>query len=245
MRKCYKHPALGARVGRLLSWVVLAALVQGCSVGTLFREELVKERAMVLMSDKTVYAGRTLLPGYRGGRFRFVTDDGRRLRLHSSGVEQLRFSRGEALAGVFVCVPYVDRSGRERKPAWMNCYGQGAHLKLALLGGSWHFDRKGVLEPVSFADGDVYIIGIKEGGKGEYVARMEHSRNTMIRALCKYLADDPDLCERLASKEVDAFDFAEICSRYAPKEKRPEGTYEVRLTDGARHDTDRVKGGAL
>lgn len=216
-----------------------------CSVGTLFREELKKEEAMVMLSDKTVHTGRALLPDYKNEHFRFVTEDGRRLRIHSSEVGQLRFSRGKILSGIFIYSPYVDRSGRQRNSAWMNCYGQGRHLRLALLGENWRFDRNGKLEPVSFSDGDVYIIGIKEDGMGHYISCFGHSRNMMIRALCKFLSDDPKLCEQIASKEVDVFDFTEICRRYVPKEDGRNGNYQVKTDDaGALYD-DGTKGGWL
>lgn len=220
------------------------SLLCSCSVGALFHEELIKEDAMVMLSDKTVYTGRTLLPDYKGRRFRFVTEEGKRLTVNSSEVSQLRFSRNKVWAGIFIYVPFIDRSGRQRKSAWMNCYGQGRHLKLALLGENWHFNRNHELEPVSFSNGDVYIIGIKEDGMGHYVSCFGHSRNMMIRALCKFLADDPQLCEQIASKEVDVFDFTEICRRYMPKDGQ-DGIYQVKADDADGWQDGMTKGGWL
>ena len=33
----------------------------------------------------------------------------------------------------------------------------------------------------------------------------------------KYLADDPDLCERIENKEIDPLDYETICSDYSPE----------------------------
>ena len=99
----------------------------------------------------------------------------------------------------------------------MMCLGSGPHLRIAVVAASWRCDRRGRLVPVSFADGDAYLIGLKEDGVGEYLTTYGRARAGVIRALCKFLADDPVLCDRLASKEIDAYDFAEICRLYSPQ----------------------------
>ena len=103
----------------------------------------------------------------------------------------------------------------------------GRHLKIGLLAFDWQFNRKGELAPMSFADGDVYIIGIKEDGKGQFLSTLGRTKAVVRKALCKLLADDPVLCGQIEDKEVDAFDFQEICNRYTPGREQGHGSYEV------------------
>ena len=223
--------------------VVAVLPFSACSVGTLFHEELIKEKAMVLLTDSTRYSGRTLLPDCRGCSFRFVTDEGRRIRIKSETVEQLRFRKGNAMAGAFIYAPYTRPDGMDGGMAWMNCPGQGPHLKLALLAGGWQFTRKGELAGQSFADGSVYIIAFKDGGKGQYVATLGRMRKMLGKALCKLLADDPQLCEKIVTGEVDAYDFQEICRQYRPRGEADGIMFEVRI-EGTDEDAFAGKGGA-
>ena len=77
----------------------------------------------------------------------------------------------------------------------------GAASALGGVGYSWQFNSQGYLVPVSFADGDAYLIGLKEDGVGEYLTTYGRARAGVIRALCKFLADDPELCDRLAQRK--------------------------------------------
>ncbi len=239
---CNARFVTGTKCGAIgLAFVAVAMSFSSCSVGTLFREEMVKEKAMVLLTDSMRWTGKTVLPDYRKKKLRFVTSEGKRVRLESGKVKELRFRHDDVL-DVFVYLPYVDRSGKERDVAWMNCQGRGTHLRIALMGASWHFTRKGELEPVSFANGDVYIVGIKNGEKGHYIANLGRTKVALGRALCKFLADDPELCAGISSGEVNVFDFQEICRRYVPRRRREDGLFEVRLSADKEED---AKGGTV
>lgn len=228
---------------RGMCFTLVACLLISCGVATLFHEECVKEEAMVLMRDSTVKSGRALLPDYRGKSFRLLLDEGRRTKISSEQVEQLRLKKGNNPASVFVYVPYKDRAGKEHPAVWMNCLGIGQHLKIAVIAGSWHYDKAGELEAVTFADGYAYIVGVKEDGKGQYLTTLGSGRTVMVRALCKFLADDVVLCHKITSKEVDAMDFAEVCRLYVP-DNGVEGCYHVCLPN-ENDKLSAVKGGAL
>lgn len=218
---------LSVPIAEMGACMVMVCLLPSCSVASLFHEEIGKEEAMVLMADSTRYVGKTFLPDFQGKSFRLVTDEGKRVKIKSGEVEQLRFRRDGKQSGVFVYVPYVARGGKESKPGWVNCQGVGGHLKIGLLAFDWRFNRKGELAPMSFADGDVYIIGIKEDGKGQFLSTLGRTKAVVRKALCKFLADDPVLCGQIEDKEVDAFDFQEICNRYTPGREQGHGSYEV------------------
>ena len=218
---------LSVPIAEMGACMVMVCLLPSCSVASLFHEEIGKEEAVVLMADSTRYVGKTFLPDFQGKSFRLVTDEGKRVKIKSGEVEQLRFRRDGKQSGVFVYVPYVARGGKESKPGWVNCQGVGRHLKIGLLAFDWQFNRKGELAPMSFADGDVYIIGIKEDGKGQFLSTLGRTKAGVRKALCKLLADDPVLCGQIEDKEVDAFDFQEICNRYTPGREQGHGSYEV------------------
>lgn len=239
---CFRHLKLLAK-GTLA--VVICQMAVSCSVAGLFREEFVKLNAAVVMNDSVKYEGKALLPDYKGGTLRFVTNDGKRLRLPSDSVSVLALEHGGAMAGAFVYAQYKGRGGRDKGHAWMKCLGMGRHLRLAVVGGSWHFNRKGELVPVSFADGDAYIIGLKEDGVGEYLTTYGRARAGVIRALCKFLADDPVLCEKIASKEIDAYDFEEICRLYSPKTQDDSGEMNVRMALNGNSAYSVEKGGMI
>lgn len=232
---------LAAIKGMCFAWI--AFLSVSCSVGTLFHEECVKEEAMVLMRDSTVKSGRALLPDCEGKSFRLVSDEGGRTKISSEQVDQLRFKKGDNPASVFVYAPYLDRAGKERPAVWMNCLGVGQNLKIAVIADSWHYDKSDELEAVTFADGYAYVVGVKEDGKGQYLTTLGSGRAAMMRALCKFLADDPVLCNKITSKEVDAMDFAEVCRLYTPG-NGVEGGYHVCLPYG-NDELSAMKGGAL
>lgn len=153
---------LSVPIAEMGACMVMVCLLPSCSVASLFHEEIGKEEAMVLMADSTRYVGKTFLPDFQGKSFRLVTDEGKRVKIKSGEVEQLRFRRDGKQSGVFVYVPYVARGGKESKPGWVNCQGVGRHLKIGLLAFDWRFNRKGELAPMSFADGDVYITLIPQ-----------------------------------------------------------------------------------
>ncbi len=236
------------RLGRFANGLIAVAVCPvavSCSVASLFHEELARENAVVVMNDSTRYEGKALLPDLKGKTLRFVTADGRRLRLVSDSVAVLAFERDSVVAGAFVYAPYKDQGGRKKDAVWMNCLGMGRHLRLAAVGYSWQFNSQGYLVPVSFADGDAYLIGLKEDGVGEYLTTYGRARAGVIRALCKFLADDPELCDRLASKEIDAYDFAEICRLYSPQGHDDGDGMNVRMAWNTKAAPCAEKGGGV
>lgn len=116
---------LSVPIAEMGACMVMVCLLPSCSVASLFHEEIGKEEAMVLMADSTRYVGKTFLPDFQGKSFRLVTDEGKRVKIKSGEVEQLRFRRDGKQSGVFVYVPYVARGGKESKPGWVNCQGVG------------------------------------------------------------------------------------------------------------------------
>lgn len=152
----------GAAIAAATATLSLAA----CSVGALFDEELARQDAVVVMNDSTRISGKARLPDWRSRPFTLSAADGRRLRLHPDSTAMVAFSRNGQAAGVFISAAYKDFGGSLQPPAWMMCLGSGPHLRIAVVAASWHYDRRGRLVPVSFADGDAYIIGLKGGGEG-------------------------------------------------------------------------------
>lgn len=104
---------LSVPIAEMGACMVMVCLLPSCSVASLFHEEIGKEEAMVLMADSTRYVGKTFLPDFQGKSFRLVTDEGKRVKIKSGEVEQLRFRRDGKQSGVFVYVPYVARGGKE------------------------------------------------------------------------------------------------------------------------------------
>ncbi|MCD8318491.1 MAG: hypothetical protein LUC45_06510 [Paraprevotella sp.] len=92
--------------------VLWAFLCCSCSVGRLFHDETVRCEAMVLMNDSTKYVGKTLLPHAFKSSLRFVTADGKRIKLKSDRVARLVFRQDSGLVGMFIYAPYVSRAGQ-------------------------------------------------------------------------------------------------------------------------------------
>ncbi|MCD8318492.1 MAG: hypothetical protein LUC45_06515 [Paraprevotella sp.] len=106
-------------------------------------------------------------------------------------------------------------------------------------------DRKGDLSVMSFADGEVYIVAVKNGEKGKYISALGYSKRTCVRALCKYLSDDEVLCRKLEEGEIDPFDFQEICRQYTPDRSAGGDVYQVNLGTPLRETGGVGEGGKI
>lgn len=217
-----------------------AVALASCSVGSLVSEELARHDAVVIMADSTRLRGKALLPDCRAHRFTLTTTDGSRLRLSPDSVGMMVFGGQGGGGATFICAPYKDRGGSLQPASWMVCLGSGPHLRIAMLAASWHYDRDGRLTSVSFADGDAYIIGLKDGAEGRYLTTCGRPGAVVGRALRGFLSDDPQLCRDIEEGEVGALDFAEICRRYTP---RANHGYDVRMALRSNRQQTAGKGG--
>ena len=98
---------LSVPIAEMGACMVMVCLLPSCSVASLFHEEIGKEEAVVLMADSTRYVGKTFLPDFQGKSFRLVTDEGKRVKIKSGEVEQLRFRRDGKQSGcLFMCLTW-------------------------------------------------------------------------------------------------------------------------------------------
>ena len=238
----------------VMALTVFVLMMSSCSLGRLFREETHREQARIYMNDGTVLSGRAVLPNLEskylylylnrdagtdtGGRSdrdgqSATAKTGGRLKLKASEISVAEFwdTKYPEVYNSFIYRDFTKgrqldetKNDKRRGPFWMKLAGNGKHLDLCLCGAYYSFDDKGNIKIEAAAGDDVYIIGFKDGGKGEFVGFAGNSAPSLRGIMIKWLADDPVLCMKLHEREIGAKDYEAICNEYTPRSGQNETT---------------------
>lgn len=197
----------------------LCAALTSCSVGQMFKDNFAHHEVMVVMQDSVRHAGVARIPHTHANSLKVKTEEEGTILLNSTEVAFLAL-RHNGGSGVMIYAPYANRQGRMERPMWMQCVARGPHLKICLAALRWRMTRDGFLQPLSFADGDVWVIALPEGDTPKFVTTMGRSKVVTMKGLVKALASDEVLCNQLQEGEIEADDFQTICRRFRPSRKR-------------------------
>lgn len=100
---------------------------------------------------------------------------------------------------------------------WQVLNSAGDHLLLTAYGHTYSLAKDGALIiTYSRDEGIQYCIQRQSDDCPIFIGRSISSRSYMRKQWQAYLADDPVLCEKIAKKEIDAFDFTAITEQYNP-----------------------------
>ncbi|MGM9764465.1 MAG: hypothetical protein ACI3ZQ_10645 [Candidatus Cryptobacteroides sp.] len=238
----------------VMALTTIVLMASSCSLGRLFREETHREQARIYMNDGTVLSGRAVLPNLESKYlYLYLNRDagtdasgcsdldgqsaaaktGGRLKLKASEISVAEFwdKKHPEVHNSFIYRDFTKngqrnetKNGKRRGPFWMKLAGSGKHLDLCLCGAYYSFDNKGNIRIEAAAGDDVYIIGFKDGGKGEFVGFAGSSAPSLRSVMIKWLADDPVLCMKLHEREIGAKDYEVICNEYVPRSDQNETT---------------------
>lgn len=101
-----------------------------------------------------------------------------------------------------------------REKTWRTLEEMGEHLMVLSQSDDYYIAKNGVM---TIKGQYINFYGYRPGEeKGTWIGGRGYTKGSARRALLKYLADDPDLCERIENKEIDPLDYETICSEYKP-----------------------------
>ncbi|MEY8688122.1 hypothetical protein AB9N12_19040 [Bacteroides sp. AN502(2024)] len=118
--------------------------------------------------------------------------------------------------------PYTKKGEQKFRTfkTWQILNSVGDHLLITAYGHTYSLAKDGALIITYSADeGIQYCIQRQSDDCPILIGRSVSSRSYMRKQWQKYLADDPVLCEKIAKKEIDAFDFTAIAEQYNPAGK--------------------------
>lgn len=100
---------------------------------------------------------------------------------------------------------------------WQILNSAGDHLLITAYGHAYSLAKDGALIiTYSRDEGIQYCIQRQGDDCPILIGRSISGRSFMRKQWQAYLADDPVLCEKIAKKEIDAFDFTAITEQYNP-----------------------------
>lgn len=155
------------------------------------------------------------------------TDNGRK-KIKSEQIKYLKLARKghpekqQTLVFTDFKLPYTKKGVQKYKTfrSWQIVNSVGDHLLITAHGNSYRLAKDGALVVTYMSDeGIKYCMRRPQDDFLIYFGRSISSRSSMRKMWQKYLADDAVLCEKIAKKEIDAFDFTTIAEQYTPGRK--------------------------
>lgn len=155
------------------------------------------------------------------------TDEGRK-KIKSAEIEYMTLSRKnhpekqQTLVYTECKMPYT-RKGEQKYRTfknWQIVRNAGDHLLITAFGHTYSLAKDGALVITYSRDSGIqYAIRRRGDDCPILIGRSISSRSHMRKQWRAYLSDDPVLCEKIANKEIGAFDFEAIVEQYNPTGK--------------------------
>ncbi|WP_294634094.1 hypothetical protein [uncultured Bacteroides sp.] len=155
------------------------------------------------------------------------TDEGRK-KVKSENIQYMTLARKghpekqQTLVYTDCKMPYT-KKGEQRFRTfknWQVLNSVGDHLLITAYGHSYSLAKDGaLLITYSRDEGIKYCIRRQNDDCPILFGRSISSRSYMRKQWQAYLSDDPVLCQKIANKEIDAFDFTTIAEQYNPTGK--------------------------
>lgn len=155
------------------------------------------------------------------------TEEGRK-KIKSEQIEYMKLSRKghpekqQTLMYLEGKMPYT-KKGEEKFSTfkcWHAVYNAGDNLIITAYGNTFSLAKDGALIFTYDRDMGIQYCIMRRGDDCPiHIGRNISSRSHMRKQWLKYLADDPELCRKIADKTIGAFNFDEIVEQYNPKRK--------------------------
>ena len=155
------------------------------------------------------------------------TDEGRQ-KIKSESIKYMTLSRKsltekrQTLVWTEYRIPYK-KKGEQRFRTyknWQVLNSVGDHLIITAYGNTYSLAKDGALVITYTRDTGIQYCLQRHGDDCPiHFGRNTSSRSFMRKQWQEYLSDDPVLCEKIRSKEIDAFNFTAIAEQYSPKGK--------------------------
>lgn len=153
------------------------------------------------------------------------TDSGR-IKVKSEQIEYMKLSRkghperSQTLVYTTCKMPYTKKGVQKFREfkCWQVLKDVGDNIFITAYGNTFSLAKDGALViTYSRDEGIKYCLQRKGDDCPIYFGRSISSRSYMRKAWQEWLSDDPELCRKIAGKEIDAFDFTKIVEQYNPK----------------------------
>jgi len=155
------------------------------------------------------------------------TDEGRK-KIKSETIQYMKLSRKghpekqQTLVYTNFKMPYTKKGVQKFRTfkTWQVLNEAGDHLLITAYGHTYSLSKDGALIiTYSRDEGIKYCIQRRGDDCPILIGRSISGRSSMRKKWQAYLSDDPVLCAKIASKEIDAFDFKSIAEQYNPGRK--------------------------
>lgn len=203
-------------------------LLSSCQIYDVVKTATDKEEGRIVMKDGTEYVGRVRMPKANTQNVSIKTTDGKKLKLKNTDIAVLGVWKKTHTdkCHYLVCYPYKTtkmfstKKEKKVKPQWMAVEAQGDHVEFYCCSYKYSIPKDGSLVITSVQNGDIFFVARKSGDETGCIIGYKGSGAKYWRTqLMKYLDDDPSLCAKLESKEVDPSDLQKIADLYDPTGK--------------------------
>lgn len=203
-------------------------LLSSCQIYSVIKDATDHEEGRIVMKDGTEYVGRVKMPKCNTQNVRIKTENGEKLKIKNTDIAVLGVWKKTHTdkCHYLVCHPYKTskmfstKKEKTIKPQWMAVEAQGDHVEFYCCSYKYSIPRDGSLMITSVQNGDIAFVARKVGEENGYIIGYKGSGNKYWRnQLITYLGDDPTLCAKLESKEVDPADLQKIADLYNPDKK--------------------------
>lgn len=207
---------------------VAIPLLSSCQIYSVIKDATDREEGRVVMKDGTEYVGRVKMPKCNTKTIRIKTVSGEKLKLKNTDIGVLGVWKKTHTdkCHYLVCYPYKTnkmfstKKEKTIKPQWMAVEAQGDHVEFYCCSYKYSIPRDGTLMITSVQNGSIVFVARKTGDEvGRIIGYKGSGAKHWRTELMKYLADDPDLCKKLESKEIDSSDLQKIADLYNPVKK--------------------------
>lgn len=187
-----------------------AALLTSCQLVTTavdISREVKKYPVIVTFEDGSTLEGRAKLPNGPTKKVTVTDSLGEKHKIKSEDIASLTAWNDKA--------PDVKHMLFYREKTWRTLEAVGEHLIVLSQSGDYYIAKNGVM---TIKGQYINFYGYRPGKEeGTWIGGKGYTKGSARKALLKYLADDPELCERIESKEIDPLDYETICSDYTPE----------------------------
>ncbi len=209
----------------LLACIAMFSL-ESCQIYSVVKDATDKEEGRIITNDGTEYVGRVKMPKCNTKTIKMKTTDGKKVKLANTDIAVLGVWKKTHTDKPYalVCHPYSTnklfstKKRKDHKPQWMAIKEQGDHLEIYSCGYKYSIPSDGILKITSVQNGNIIYIARKTNDTtGRLIGYVDGNSKKFTRTqLMEYLSDDPDLCAKLESKEIEATDFNKIVNTYNP-----------------------------
>lgn len=156
------------------------------------------------------------------------TDEGKREKIKSEDIKYLTISRKghpenqQTLLYMDWKIPYT-RKGEQKykvRKNWQVLKDRGDNLMITAMGATYSLSKDGALVVTFSSNEGIRYCMLRPGDDCPvYFGRSIYGDKAMREQMCEFLSDDPALCKKIESKEIDAFDFKTIVEQYNPSNR--------------------------